>query len=385
MASQFQGKDWESAFLAQFQALFSKQAVPSGTKSPFLSLGLEHEFFLEQSPHTPADHKTGQRFFTCLIGAGWEPLFEEDPAIGRFITAVFMHSRLGTVRIKYEHHPHLLEMVTPPCEGVDDLICALSIAWAASEDAANSAGCFTNHSAFAPTTADDSSIWSDHNLCRRLREYRQFSAKQHGGSLSRRLLNFSAEIAATQLHFGGIPWEEFGDFIAGLYRFEPWLLSCAAAEAATKDVSAREIVARRWNLYRDALQGYPLVGFPDLEEWSIKSWARAIGQMPMLPTRPDISSSLEIKGKLVGPDADWPAILAGIRDLQILRPRIFGTVECRADPALPSLAAIRRQVERRIAAATKQSGAIQSEGTFEEVRRLWWSLGERDVEQGLSK
>jgi hypothetical protein len=87
----------------------------------------------------------------------------------------------------------------------------------------------------------------------------------------------------------------------------------------------------------------------------------------------------------ISPDAeDWDALLAGVRDLQILRPRVFGTIECRADPALPTLGAIEAQVSRRLAAyrrAQAEPDTAAPAPRFAANRRGWWALASAEPQE----
>jgi hypothetical protein len=174
----------------------------------------------------------------------------------------------------------LIEFATPPCASIDAVIFELSTAWESAERAAAETGLQIVHEPFSSVFADDPSVWSEHLLCRRLRAYRQQLANTQGYSLSPRQLNFSAEMASTQLHFGGIGFASLPHLLANLYAEE------AALAVAAAGSGGQAALTRRWSLYRATLPNAPLVGFPDLPSWTLEAWAMAAGRMPLLVDNP---------------------------------------------------------------------------------------------------
>jgi hypothetical protein len=71
----------------------------------------------------------------------------------------------------------------------------------------------------------DEQLFSSAELPTRLRSYRRRQARNRGVSLSRSTENFSAGLAATQVHVGGLPWRARPFIIRDLYRLEPHALS----------------------------------------------------------------------------------------------------------------------------------------------------------------
>jgi hypothetical protein len=148
--------------------------------------------------------------------------------------------------------------------------------------------------------------------------------------------------------------------LSSLYRREPALLTGEIVLLGA-DAPSREVVRERWDAYRSGCFG-PLVGFPQLPEWTGDKWRSALHQAPHLE-----------KPVPEGPEA----FLASVRDNQIIKPRRFGTLEFRSAPALESgrkvlaLAALRLG----LCAYVSQRPPDQSPTTsYREAARQWWGI-----------
>ena len=75
-----------------------------------------------------------------------------------------------------------------------------------------------------------------------------------------------------------------------------------------------------------------------------------------------------------------------MRDLQIIRPKIFGTLEFRADPSQPKVSDILALVSLRLGVAKSVVDGAKVKKAFSMERMKWWELAfqtvvtpERDV------
>lgn len=289
-----------------------------------LTVGVEHELFLYRD-REPCDHEASQRFFAALAaGCEGTGVHERDPGLGDYVSAVLIPSSAGCpIEIKYEHHPHLIEIAIGPFGTVNDLHAEIQRAIDLVDTASAAVGLTRGRHPFLESPFADYATWSAHGLGRALRAYRTVELRRKGGDLTDTfLLNFSAYIAATQVHVGGVSWSRLPALVGWLYGVEPWVSSDVyrLLPEAFRDPE------RRWRGYLGCLGHLPLVGFPPGAEWTLDTWAAHLAAMPPLG------------------DAARGSAVETIRDLQLVKPRALGTIEFRGDPSLPTA--------RDIAAAT---------------------------------
>ena len=99
--------------------------------------------------------------------------------------------------------------------------------------------------------------------------------------LEERDLNFSAYVAATQVHVSGPGRWRHPEIVAHAYMTEPQLVSLTAAAPARPRQSVSALLHHRWRGYRNVLDGFPLVGFPRCDGWSLETWFDALGKSPI--------------------------------------------------------------------------------------------------------
>ena len=166
-----------------------------------------------------------------------------------------------------------------------------------------------------------------------LRDFRR--AIQHGDKkLTAKEANYGALIASTQIHIGGpfINSENEEDFITAMYSEEPNVIAYSHNSSPSQP---------RWKYYERVYGEFPLLGFPKEEKFRFKRWFENICKSPIydediFPLHKNVSTistkdyeSLKIAERF-----------KKIRDFQIIRPRVYGTLEFRADPAQENAAAI---------------------------------------------
>ncbi len=128
-------------------------------------------------------------------------------------------------------------------------------------------------------------------------------------------------------------------------------------------------MGRRWHGYRDMLEGFPLVQFQSLDRWDRGTWISSLLRSPCIGDQ---------KG------APWQ-FMGDVRDLQIIRPRTFGTLEFRADPAQGSVSAILAIAALRLACCAAAVAGQSRPGSFRRHCRDWWNRINNQLSQSRSQ
>ncbi len=340
------------AYLEECTQHWHQAVRPAG-----LTVGVEHEFFLYGMNGAPASHGTSQQFFQALAADGWQLVSTREALLGTYYVACTRTHVEGRVTIKYEHHPHLLEVVLPPVTNLRAYPDLWSAVWADVRRACAKRGLAAQCEPQCRVRPDDMRLWSDAELPTRLRAYRRRQADTRGVRLDRGAENFSAGIASTQIHVGGMPWIQDASVVNDLYRMEPDMLMAEVALLVSSGQS-RSVLGQRWKAYCRGGFG-PLVGFPDFRSWSIGRWVSALLQAPHLEDR--IPASPE-------------CYLRSARDNQVIKPRTFGTLEFRSAPAQASPANMWALAALRLGACAHVlrglDGAVPR--TYSQAHTAWW-------------
>lgn len=340
-------KDW----------LSTRFSPPDQSTGP--TIGVEQEFFIYENDGKSCSHEASQRFFrafkslpeSCLI-------YEHDEGIGRHIAAITLSLDQSTVVVKYEHHPHLLEMELPPVGTVLQISELLEPCIDTIHKAAEIAHCRISFGPFLNERTQDQEVWSQHSLCEALRKYRREVNKDRPEVLADlRLMNFSAYISSTQIHIGDMTWDNLPPLLEKLYCLEPYVLPHTWCPDVLTQTNAP---LRRWRGYSRCLHGLPLVGFPGLDSWTISSWLDALLKMPSA----DLTHEDEYN--------EIRSLFTSKRDLQIIKPREYGTIEFRADPSQVSLESILAIAALRIGIYESLAQGFIPELRFSQARTLWW-------------
>ena len=339
-------------------------AAPLAERPSELTVGLELEAFLLDQSGRPADQSASQRVFRRVA---------EDPAwTADFLGAVPDRDFLPSVRrpekmggetvLKYDHAPHLIEIATGPFDSLVDLGAALHSAVRSVDSAAKSLDLTMRFQPQLTGPLPESPL----PLFQRLRQTRRKARAAAGMPRRRRAENYAAGIAAVQLHVGGLNWGRRLHWMERLHGFEPALLGQLSGTPAARS----RMLRRRWLAYRDAFPGNPLIGFPNLPNWTLSNWAEALAATPLL-----------IDDTATDDKLDWHDFRFRVRDLQIIRPRAFGTVEFRADPMQPTLAGNLRMAALRLGLSAAMFSDQPPGLSFRAARAAWWSaaLGEIPV------
>lgn len=347
------------ALFAHLGRLFEGTSCPEE-----ITVGVEQEFFLCRLDGQACDHKQSQRFLSSFSGRGAKCLEEDDPRIGRYVAYADVFHEGRRVRFKYDHHPHLMEIELPPRRTLGEMYSLLGFAMDLAVGQASELMLLAHFTPFLPEPVDDKAIWSEHSLCVALREYRRRINVARPDVLNDpRILNFSAYIAATHLHLGGIGWSALPRLIDGLYRVEPDIVPFTWR--AIGDFQP-DWPSKRWKGYLGCLGHLPLVAFPELPDWSLDNWFEALCQMPLADTADNHRGG--------GIDAqNVMSLFRAKRDVSLIKPRTYGTIEFRADPCLPTADAVAAVCALRLGMAVEiLHGQVPARG-FCEARQAWSS------------
>ena len=234
--------------------------------------------------------------------------------------------------IKYDHHPHLLEIALAPSADLDELAARCHEVIDELTKRAIENGLTFQSVPFLDISGLDPAIRSPLTVPRALRRYRRKLLRQSGQATI--WDNYAATIAATQTHVGGWSWMNRSDVIESLYTNERRDGLFAYEESG---LSWRSAYHRRWLGYYRVFSRSPLVGLRVPRPWTLEKWFEALTVAP-LAGLVDASAggrSLQESGIAIS-----RAVFDDIRDLQLIKPRLFGTVEFRGDPAQPNAASV---------------------------------------------
>ncbi|MCM0605095.1 MAG: hypothetical protein KA715_03320 [Xanthomonadaceae bacterium] len=329
------------------------------------NIGVEHEFFLMSSDGLPSTIEESQKFLKALSSLPSWRVFEEKNGS---ITKVSKETPgKGYSQLKYDHEPHLMEISSCFFDSLDQLRLELSLIFENIEIAAESVGVSVSMQDTLEIPSDHQRVTPQNSFYQSLREFRKdvliYSKKQSNPKLE----NYASTIAATQIHISGTGFDWFNNpsLVRRLYLYEPFIQGWANLHSHS---------TKRWKPYAAVYDQFPLVGFPNLETWDIEHWLSALKQTPIfIPEHTGHIHTLSNKTDT----KDISQLWYSIRDLQIIRPKIYGSLEFRADPAQKSidhimaLAALRLGICMYVQNHPKDPEFIQSLD-FKGAYKLWW-------------
>lgn len=204
---------------------------------------------------------------------------------------------------------------------------------------------------------------SDLRQMQALRYYRAQLASEENSHI----INYAAGIAATQTHVGGTgSWGRSGA-CAGALLYGP---AGGPIAFSTQNAYPRQRFSNFLQLFDKT---NPLAGFPVASDWSLSAHAERLLSTPLAGGSREPFSAMTLAScyaRLRGRTPSFPWFIARVRDLPIIRPRVFGTIEFRSDPAQPNPDAVVASAALRlgiVAAMWQYSrpSPIQIEGRIE--------------------
>ncbi len=164
------------------------------TKQPFLTFGVEQEFFLLENDNTPVQHNTSQYFiqslqnFTTLEKA-------TDPNIGDYFESA--KDDLGN-KIKYDHHPYLFEIETIPTTSITTIEQVLKKCFENIFAAASKLNLIISFDPVLHISTDQPETLSDLQFRKNLMNYRRNLFMLRNENVDEALVNYAAGIISTQ-------------------------------------------------------------------------------------------------------------------------------------------------------------------------------------------
>lgn len=302
------------------------------TSSDRLDVGVEHEFFLLDRSGQPATHEASQRYFLTLAATNdWVVHARGEDVLGPMILSLMRVRTPGVGAIlKYDHHPHLLEVAMAPRKQVEILREDLKATLKQLDLIAESCRVHASRGPILALPCDDPRIVSPLRAFVQLRRYRSMLYERRGET-STANVNYAACIAATQTHVG-LDWWKMPDLVDRLYARE----ATNGAFAYRRFDDAERIRSQRWSGFDEVFRGSPLAGRPTFAPWSIDRWCEALLDTPLAGLERSDWSARTPRELGSIEDEDLPKLLIEIRDLQLIRPRSYATLEFRGDPAQPN-------------------------------------------------
>lgn len=341
-----------------------------------LTIGAEHEFFVNGRDGLPATHEESQELLASLAKEqGWKiQEIEEISKSEKMIKRVSQNFETRYTAVKYDHHPHLLEVAFAYCTNVAELHASALNLFSIIERLAKNLGLSVAHEAFLPLAASHSRTISNLKEFRELRAYRAKLFEIRGQNPDEAHLNYAAVIAATQIHVGNTQWWQQPHYVPHLYSHEPAIIGL------TYGLSRSQYpISQRWEGYSKVFADCPLVGYPDLPTWTLETWTQALLQSPLYSHEGADWKGLRLENLDRSPFSTWYDFFKSVRDLQIIRPRLFGTLEFRADPAQPSADALAAVAALRLGISAALLKNVTPTRTFSNSRTHWW----RSIKTGV--
>jgi hypothetical protein len=347
------------------------------------TVGVEHEFFLVDEFGSPASLQQSQMFLQALSALPSWTVYRKVMIDGgsEFITQLSRDHSGKYSAVKYEFPPHLLEVAFSYHSDLDELSREIFSIWADLLTACrNSRMHIWSVPAIASPKLDFEKIYKiDHNQ-RSLVESRIGCFIDGNREVNQEAVNFPAFIAATQVHIGGYDWWNSPSIVRNLYLLEPHMQSFSYSLLKGSGARKSETLKSRWFLYREVFQDLKLLGFPDLRDWSFHDWVGALCDSPLVMSKSEVGYIPNLRSLQNSTSVDFLLHIAKARDLQIIKPKLIGTLEFRADPSLPGpdqilALAVARLAQYHCAISMMDHGA----DSYAEARKEWWS----NVDAGL--
>ena len=341
-----------------------------------LTIGLEQEFFLlQKSSKSPATHEESQNFLLEISKQpSWYIREKSFDVLGEMISRVSYEESNGRyTTIKYDHHPHLIEIAFSYHANLFELDKRVQSVFNTLKSVAEYLGLEISTQSILQISTSDARVTSPLADFEKLRHYRSLLFKNRGQDPNSEHVNYAAGIAATQTHIGNTHWWLAPNYVDSLYCLEPYILPLSK-HLSKLEGAGEELFIKRWAGYQAVFQGFPLVGFPKMKNWTIDNWIHALINSPLSGNRSDLWAGKTLSEIKTMPFQSWQEFFACVRDMQIIRPRLYGTLEFRADPALqdPKNIICLTALRLGICSYLVKTYAMNDIFNFEKAQRKWW-------------
>lgn len=354
-----------------------------------LTIGLEHEFFLLDKEQLPATHEQSQAILRGFSEEpGWHIQDVSTSELGKMLNRVSLDHTPGRyTALKYDHHPHLLEIAFSYYSTLHELLDRIQRTFDVLHRVTEKTGTHDDHVPYIHISPDNNRLMSPLQDFVNLRHYRALILKNKTGVEHPEYFNYAAVIAATQTHIGNTAWWNHSGYLNKLYSLEPEMLGWSFCSVSDKDLSNNDLLKKRWEGYSQVFADYPLVGFPQINDCEMSDWVHALLCSPLYGSPKDYWAGLTVWDLGDNPYSSWELFWKSVRDLQIIRPKLFGTLEFRADPSQPNPLSIIRLASLRLGLCSyfltvdKPTTAIERTTHLREAKTQWWN----HVNNGLPK
>ena len=353
-----------------------------------LQIGIEVEFFLFSITGNVATLEQSQEFLRCLSTIpGWRIYSKIGEGRDLILNVSCDQPNDAYHSVKYEHPPHMLELALAPAASLFELKDELEKSLAALLKAAELAYLEIN---FSPSIHPPKLNWDE--IKKVDPRYISLSNSREifvdNDQLNEPWVNFTTYTAATQYHIGGLNWwEQHPKFMDSLYRAELYSGNNAYEILSSDRKLQKDTFKQRWHGYKSVFHSLELLGFPKFDEWTIQTWIKAFARSSLVVENSHSASGKSLFSLLQrDPKQDVLSLVSKVRDLQIIKPKLIGTLEFRADPALPNPESILKQAAFRLGTylvCLKPRVSILKDLSLSHISERWWDeINIEGFEQG---
>jgi hypothetical protein len=353
------------------------RASPSFSNLARIQIGCEHEFIITDQRGTACTLPESQYFLKKLSELSKWKIFRHPNETNAAIIRVSIDLDSGGYHsVKYEHPPHLLELALAPTHSLIDFRERIFPIWEDLLKAADTAGLrLLSVPRISPPKMDWDLLSTVDKKIFALKQSREFLVPKEDAE--KPWVNFTTYTAATQFHVGGCNWwKDSPELVEKLYRIEIVTGKCAYEKLTPSTNQAKQLFRKRWEGYSKVFKSSSLVGFPKFDNWNIKHWIEAIASSSLVYDRSNPLAQKNLYSILQEDiEKNIEPVLPFVRDLQIIKPKLIGTLEFRGDPALPGPQAITNQAAIRLGAyllCLKKQYTPFLEHTYRSLCDRWW-------------
>ncbi len=330
--------------------------------------GVEQEFFLVDRAGIPATLDQSQAFLLEISNQNsWYVRefyeYEDIQYIWRVSQEVGQNRYIA---LKYDHPPHLIELASSVHSSIRSLRDEISRSLDTIDFAAEKVGLVRSRRPFLEMSGSDPRIISHFPEFIELRATRRRIAELHGKTLNPNDENYAALIAATQINISGAI-DLNSNTVNRLYILEAML-----TQRMGKGLES-DWFYKRWHGFDRAFGETPLGGFPRLPSWTFDGWIDALLNTPIKSASGSDAQGLTLRElhNRSPYGTDHVALIKSLRDLQLIRPKLFGGLEFRSAPAQASSDDIISLVIARDAALKFAASSIQFSLNYVQAREIW--------------